>query len=401
MKFAFEKCVGMTIAYGAAILLGMAGSAQAANPVGVTDTEIKLGQNCPFSGPASAYGLICRAETAYFAMINEQGGINGRKINLIQYDDGYSPPKTVEVVRKLVEEDQVAFLFQTIGTAPNTAIRKYVNQKKVPDIWLGSGASGMVDPEHYPWSLPFQPSYRVEGAMYAAYLLANKPNAKVGIIYQNDDLGRDYVLGMKDGLGAKYDQMVVKSVSYEITDATIDSQMLDLKTSGADTVLNAATPKFSSMIIRKIADLDWHPLHIANSNASSVRPVLSSAGLDKSVGIMTAFYLKDATDPQWAEDPGMKAFLAWRVKYAPQSDLGDLTWVYGYNMAQAMTYVLNKAGNDLSRENVLKQALSLQEVSFDMLLPGVTVNTSPTDYRAVKLFRLFKFDGTKYELMKP
>lgn len=375
--------------------------ALAVNPPGVTDTEIKIGQNQPFSGPASAYGTIGKAEAAYFAMINDQGGIHGRKINLVQYDDGYSPPKTVEVIRKLVEQDEVAFLFQTIGTAPNAAIRKYINQKKVPDIWLGSGASIFVDPEHYPWSVPFQPSYRVEGAMYATWLLKHKPDARIGIIYQNDDLGRDYVAGMRDGLGAEFDRRVVKLVSYEISDPTIDSQIVDLKQSGVDTVVNGGTPKFSSMMIRKMAELDWHPLHIANSNASSVRPVLSTAGFDKAVGLITSFYLKDATDPQWAEDPGVKAFHAWRAKYAPESDAADLSWAYGYNMAQAMAYVLDKAGNDLSRENVLYQATHISNITFPMLLPGIMVNTSPTDYRAIKTMRMFRFDGQKYVLMDP
>jgi branched-chain amino acid transport system substrate-binding protein len=374
--------------------------ALAANPVGVTDTEIKVGSTQPFSGPASAYGNIGRAEAAYFAMVNEQGGINGRKVNLIQYDDGYSPPKSVEMVRRLVEDDQVAILFQTVGTAPNTAIRKYTNQKKVPNIWYGSGASALVDPEHYPWSIPFQPSYRVEGAMYGRYLLAHKPDAKVGIILQNDDLGRDYVAGLRDGLGDKADKMIVKTVSYEISDPTVDSQVVDLKQAGADTVINAATPKFSSMIIRKIADLDWHPLQFANSNGSSVRPVLSNAGFDKSVGVITGFYLKDATDPQWADDAGLKAFTAWRLKYAPESDPADLSWTYGYNMAQALAYVLKQAGNDLTRENILKQATSLHDMTFDMLLPGIAVNTSPTDYRAVKVMRMFQFDGKKYVLME-
>ena len=237
--------------------------------------------------------------------------------------------------------------------------------------------------------------------MYATWLLKHKPDARIGIIYQNDDLGRDYVAGMRDGLGAEFDRRVVKLVSYEISDPTIDSQIVDLKQSGADTVVNGGTPKFSSMIIRKMADLDWHPLHIANSNASSVRPVLSTAGFDKAVGLITSFYLKDATDPQWAEDPGVKAFHAWRAKYAPESDAADLSWAYGYNMAQAMAYVLDKAGNDLSRENVLYQATHISNVTFPMLLPGIMVNTSPTDYRAIKIMRMFRFDGQKYVLMDP
>ncbi len=246
--------------------------------VGVTSTEIKVGQSAPFSGPASVYGQISTAETDYFKMINEQGGINGRKINLIAIDDGYSPPKAMEAVRRLIEEDHVAILFQTIGTAPNMAIRKYVNQQKVPDIWLGSGASMFVtDPAAFPWSIPFQPSYRLEGQMYGKYILATKPKAKIGILYQNDDLGRDYVSGLKDGLGAKYDKMVVKTLSYEVADPTIDSQILQLQASGADLLYDASTPKFAAMSIRKVADIDWHPLHIIDSNGSGVKPALVSA----------------------------------------------------------------------------------------------------------------------------
>src|SRR6185437_12270319 len=249
-------------------------------------------------------------------------------------------PKTIEQVRRLVEQDQVAILLQTIGTAPNTAIRKYYNQKKVPDIWLGSGAPVFVDPKEYPWSIPFQPSYRLEGTMYAKYILKEKPNAKIGILYQNDDLGRDYVAGLKDGLGDKFDKMVVKSLSYEITDPTIDSQILELQASGADLLYDASTPKFSAMSIRKVFDLGWHPLHIIDSNGALVKPALQSAGFDKSVGVLTAAYLKDPTDPQWDDDPGMKDFQAWRAKYAPESDPANPVWAYGYSMAQAMVLVL-------------------------------------------------------------
>ena len=275
-------------------LIGFSGmAALAQTTVGVTATEIKVGQSAPFSGPASVYGQISTAESDYFKMINEQGGINGRKINLIALDDGYSPPKTVEVVRRLIEDEQVAILFQTIGTAPNAAIRKYVNAKKVPDIWLGSGASMFVtDPSAFPWSIPFQPSYRLEGQMYAKYILEHKPNAKIGILYQNDDLGRDYVTGLKDGLGAKFGSMVVKNLSYEVTDPTIDSQILQLQASGADLLYDASTPKFAGMSIRKVADIDWHPLHIIDSNGAGVKPALESAGFDKSVGVITAQYLE-------------------------------------------------------------------------------------------------------------
>jgi ABC-type branched-subunit amino acid transport system substrate-binding protein len=384
-----------------ALLLGLSGLAANAETPGITDTEIKIGQNAPFSGPASVYGQISTAETDYFKMINDQGGINGRKIVHIALDDGYSPPKSVEVVRRLIEEEQVAIMFQTIGTAPNVAIRKYINQKKVPDIWLGSGASIFVSTsKDFPWSIPFQPSYRLEGQMYAEYILKKLPNAKIGVLYQNDDLGRDYVAGLKDGLGDKYDKMVVKSLSYEVTDPTIDSQVLDLKSSGADVFFDASTPKFSAMTIRKTADLDWHPLHIIDSNGALVKPALTSAGLDKSVGVVTAQYLKDPTDPGWDNDPGMKEFQAWRAKYAPESDPANPVWVYGYTMAQALVVVLKQAGKDLTRESIMKAATNLPDTTtLPMVLPGIKISTSPTDYRAMKGMRLVQFDGTMYKLL--
>jgi len=384
-----------------ALLLSFAAPSAIAQSPGITDTEIKIGQNAPFSGPASVYGQISTAETAYFKMINEQGGINGRKIVHIALDDGYSPPKSVEVVRRLIEQEEVAILFQTIGTAPNVAIRKYVNQKKVPDIWLGSGASEFVsNTKDFPWSIPFQPSYRLEGQMYAKYILGHLPNAKIGVLYQNDDLGRDYVAGLKDGLGDKYDKMVLKTVSYEVSDPTIDSQVLELKASGADVFFDASTPKFSAMSIRKVADVDWHPLHIIDSNGSLVKPALTSAGLDKSVGVVTAQYLKDPTDPAWDDDAGMKEFQAWRTKYAPESDPANPVWAYGYTMAQALVVVLKQAGKDLTRESIMKAATNLPETTtLPMVLPGIKISTSPTDYRAMKGMRLVQFDGKMYKLL--
>ena len=366
---------------------------------GVTDSEIKIGQTAPFSGPASAYGKIATAEAAYIKMINEQGGVNGRKINLIQLDDSYSPPKTIEQTRKLVEQEQVAIMFQTIGTAPNTAIRKYLNQKKVPDIWLGSGASMFVDPKTYPWSIPFQPNYRIEGQMYGQFILKTKPDGKVCVLYQNDDLGRDYVAGLHDAFADKASKMIVKALSYEITDPTVDSQVIELQQAGCDVLVEATTPKFAALAIRKVTDLDWHPLHIVDSNGSTVKPVLQSVGFDKAVGIYTAFYLKDATDPQWENDPGMKAFYTWHEKYAAENEIADAATWYGYNMAEALVWVLKNAGNDLSRENIMKTATNMHDVSFTMLLPGVTVNTSPTDYRPLKTMRLARFDGKKYVLL--
>jgi ABC-type branched-subunit amino acid transport system substrate-binding protein len=386
-----------------ALLFGLStvcGHAATPTP-GITDTEIKIGQNAPFSGPASVYGQISTAETAYFKMINDQGGINGRTIVHIALDDGYSPPKAVEVVRRLIEEDQVAILFQTIGTASNAAIRKYVNQKKVPDIWLGSGASMFVSNiQDFPWSIPFQPSYKLEGEMYAKYILGTKPDAKIGILYQNDDLGRDYVAGLKQGLGDKFDKMVVATASYEVADPTIDSQVLQMQASGADVFVDASTPKFSAMSIRKVAEMNWHPVHIVDSNGALVRPALASAGFENSVGVITAQYLKDPTDPQWDDDPGMKEFQAWRAKYAPQSDPANPVWTYGYTMAQALVLVLKQAGKDLTRESIMKAATNLPDTTtLPLVLPGIKISSSPTDYRPMKSMRLVRFDGTMYRLL--
>jgi ABC-type branched-subunit amino acid transport system substrate-binding protein len=386
----------LALAFGLAAL-----SAKAADTPGVTATEIKIGQNAPFSGPASVYGQISTAESHYFQMINDQGGVNGRKINLIALDDAYSPPKAIEVVRKLVEDEQVAILFQTLGTASNVAIRKYVNSKKIPDIWIGSGASVFANSmKEFPWTIQFQPSYRVEGKMYGQYILKAHPNAKIGILYQNDDLGRDYVAGLRDGLGDKFDKMVIKNISYEITDPTIDSQILELKASGADVLFDASTPKFSAMSIRKCADIDWHPVHIIDSNGALVKPALESAGFAKSVGVISAQYLKDPTDPSWANDEGMKKFMAWRTKYAPEADLTNPVWYYGYTNAQALVAVLQLAGNDLSRDNIMNAATHLPNTTkLDMVLPGIEVSTSPTDYQAMKGMRLVQFDGTLYKLL--
>ena len=381
--------------------LGLATSAARADMPGVTATEIKIGQNAPFSGPASVYGQISTAESHYFQMINDQGGVNGRKINLIALDDAYSPPKAIEVIRKLVEDEQVAILFQTLGTASNVAIRKYVNSKKVPDIWIGSGASVFANSmKEFPWTIQFQPSYRVEGRMYGQYILKAHPNAKIGILYQNDDLGRDYIAGLRDGLGDKFDKMVIKNLSYEVTDPTIDSQILELKGSGADVLFEASTPKFAAMSIRKCADIDWHPVHIIDSNGALVKPALESAGFAKSVGVISAQYLKDPTDPSWAADEGMKKFMAWRAKYAPEADLTNPVWYYGYTNAQALVVVLQQAGNDLSRENIMAAATHLPNTTkLDMVLPGIEVSTSPTDYQAMKGMRLVQFDGTLYKLL--
>ncbi|HZP85573.1 MAG TPA: ABC transporter substrate-binding protein [Burkholderiales bacterium] len=363
---------------------------------GVTDTEIKLGQTMPYSGPASAYGTIGKAEVAYFKMINDQGGINGRKINLISLDDAYSPPRTVEQVRKLVEEEQVLALFQTLGTPTNTAIHKYLNVKKVPQLFVATGATKWGDPKNYPWTMGWQPSYQIEAKIYAKYILQSKPNAKIAVLYQNDDYGKDYLKGFKDGLGAKAASMIVSEVSYEVTDPTVDSQIVTLKSSGADVFFNITTPKFAAQAIRKAADIGWKPLHFLNNVSSSVGAVLLPAGLDKSVGLITALYAKDPTDPQWEKDAGMQHWREFMAKYLPGGDVNDGFNVFGYAAAQTMALVIKNCGDDLTRENLMKQAANLKEVVLDTLLPGIKLNTSSTDYFPIEQLQLARFDGKRW-----
>ena len=364
---------------------------------GVTATEIKIGQTMAYSGPASAYGVVGRVEAAYFKMINEQGGINGRKINLISLDDGYSPPKAVEQVRRLVEQDHVAFLFQCLGTPSNVAIRPYLNARKVPQLFSATGASLLGDPKHFPWTMGINPTYRTEGAIYAKHILATKPNAKIGILYQNDDLGRDYLNGMKDGLGEKNLGMIVKEVSYEVSEPTIDSQVVTLQGSGADVFLIAATPKFGAQAVRKSFDLGWKAVrYIVNVTASFT--ILKAAGLDKSHDLITASYAKDPTDKIWSNDGGVKQWIAFCQKYMSPSVMPDANAIYAYCVAQVMMQVLKQCGNDLSRENVMKQATSLKDVPASMFLPGITVNTSPDNYYPIRKMQLQRFDGENWKL---
>ncbi|HXV07602.1 MAG TPA: ABC transporter substrate-binding protein [Burkholderiales bacterium] len=365
---------------------------------GVTDTEIKLGQTMPYSGPASAYGAIGKAELAYFRMVNERGGINGRRVNLISLDDAYAPPRAVEQVRRLVEEDDVLALFQTLGTPTNTAFHKYVNVKKVPHLFLATGATKWGDPKHYPWTIGFQPAYQVEARIYARYILSNKPDAKIAVLYQNDDYGKDYVKGLRDGLGDKARSMIVAEVSYEVTDATVDSQIVTLKSSGADTFFNVTTPKFAAQAIRKAHDIGWKPLHIINNVASSVGAVLIPAGLDKSTGLITALYFKDPNDPQWAKDAGMQRWRDFMARYMPGADISDFNYVYGYGAAQLMTQVLAACGDDLTRENLMKQAISLRDMTLDVTLPGVKFSTGPNDYYLIEQLQMARFDGKRWVL---
>jgi branched-chain amino acid transport system substrate-binding protein len=379
-------------------LLGVVTAATAADTPGVTATEIKIGHTNPYSGPASAYGTIGKVEAAYFKMINEQGGINGRKINFISLDDGYSPPKTVEMVRRLVEQEQVAIVWQPLGTPSNSAIHKYLNQQKVPQLMVATGATKWGDPKNFPWTMGWQPTYQAEGHIYAQYVLKNVPNAKIGILYQNDDYGKDYVKGLKDGLGENAKKVIVMEQSYEVTDPTIDSQVVNLKNSGANVFFNVTTPKFASQAIKKAHDIGWKPLHLLNNVSASVGAVLKPAGLEASKDLITAQYLKDPTDPQWKTDQGYKDWLAFMKKYYPEGNTEDGFNVFGYTVAQGLVHVLKQCGNDLSRANIMKQAASIKDLSLPMLLPGIKVNTGPNDFYPIEQEQLAKFDGERWVL---
>jgi branched-chain amino acid transport system substrate-binding protein len=368
---------------------------------GASDTEIKIGQTAPFSGPASAYATIAKAQAAYMKMINDEGGINGRKINFIQYDDAYSPPKTVEQVRKLVESDEVLLTFQLIGTPPNAAVQKYLNIKKVPQLFAATGASRFSDPKNYPWTIGFNPSYFVEGRIYGQYILKNHPDAKVGILYQNDDLGKDYLNGIKSGLGDKASKMIVAEASYEVSDPTIDSQILKIKDAGATLFFSASTPKQAAQAIKKNAELNWHPIHILDINATSVGAVMKPAGLENSKGIISTNYGKDPLDPQWKDDAGMKKYFAFMAKYYPEGDKDSSFNSYGYSTAQLLVHVLKQCGDDLTRANVMKQATNLKNVALDLSLPGIVGNTTPDDYRVNKQMQMMKFNGERWELFGP
>jgi branched-chain amino acid transport system substrate-binding protein len=378
-----------------------AAMAQKKYDTGASDSEIKVGQTVPFSGPASAYATIGKAQAAYIKMINEQGGVNGRKINFIQYDDSYSPPKTVEQVRKLVEGDEVLLTFQLIGTPSNAAVQKYLNQKQVPQLFAATGAARFTDPKGFPWTMGFNPSYQTEGRIYGQFILQNYPNAKIGVLYQNDDLGKDYVIGLKDGLGAKAASMIVAETSYELTDPTIDSQIVKLKTLGADLLYDASTPKFAAQAIKKVADLGWKPVHILDINATSVGAVMQPAGLDNSKGVISVNYGKDPLDPAWKDDAGMKKFQAFMTKYYPDGDKTSSFNTYGYSTTQLLIEVLKQCGDDLTRANVMKQAAALKNVQLDLSLPGIVVNTTPTDYRVNKQLQMMKFNGERWEGFGP
>ena len=385
----------------ATVIAGLALSASAAlaqkkyDP-GASDTEIKIGNIMPYSGPASAYGTIGKAEAGYFKKINDEGGINGRKINFVSVDDGYSPPKAVEMARRLVEQDQVLLVFQSLGTPSNSAIHKYMNAKKVPQLFVATGASKWNDAKNFPWTMGWQPNYQTEAAIYAKHILQTKPDAKIAVLYQNDDYGKDLLKGFEDELGDKAKKMIVAKVSYETSDPTVDSQIVQLQGSGANVFLNVTTPKFAAMAIRKAYDIGWKPVHYVNNVGASIGAVLVPAGLEKSIGLISTAYLKDPLDSAWKDDKGMKDWYAFMAKYYPDGDLKDGGNVFGYAAAQTLVQVLKQCGDNLTRENVMKQAASLKDFQLAILLPGIKINTSPTDFAPIQAEQLIRFDGKQW-----
>jgi branched-chain amino acid transport system substrate-binding protein len=355
----------------------------------------------PYSGPASAYGVIGKEHAAFFGMINDRGGINGRKINFIGLDDGYSPPRTVEQTRKLVEEEGVAFMFQGLGTPTQTAVRPYLNAQGVPQLFVATGADKWGDPEHYHWKMGFIPSYRLEAAIFGKYLLKQKPDAKIGVLYQNDDFGKDYLIGLKQTLGERYGTMVVKEVSYEATDPTIDSQAIILQSSGVDVVVTAALPKFAAQLIRKLADLNWKPLHLVTYVSASIGGILFPAGLQNAVGVISTAWYKIASDPQWANDAGMMEWRAFMKAYMPNTDLSDGNYPSTYSVSRTLVQVLKQCGHDLSRENIMRQAGALHDLALPTALSGITVSTSSTNYHPIRSLRMTRFDGKSWELFGP
>ena len=371
--------------------------AQKKYDTGASDTEIKIGNIMPYSGPASAYGVIGKTEEAYFRKINAEGGINGRKINFISYDDAYSPPKTVEQARKLVESDEVLLIFNSLGTPPNTAIQKYMNQKKVPQLLVATGATKWNDPKDFPWTMGWQPNYQSESQIYAKYILKNYPNGKIAILYQNDDYGKDYVKGLKDGLGAKAASMIVIEDSYEVSEPTIDTHIVKIRATGADIFFNVTTPKFAAQAIKKNMEIGWKPVHFLNNVSASIGSVIKPAGFENSQDIISSQYLKDPTDAQWKDDAGMKAWNEFLDKYYPEANRADASVIFGYTVAQGLVQVLKQCGDNLTRENVMKQAASLKDLELGGLLPGIKVNTSATDFAPISQLQLIKFKGETWE----
>jgi branched-chain amino acid transport system substrate-binding protein len=372
-------------------------AARAANAPGVTDAEIKIGQTFPYSGPASGYGVIARAEAAYFKMINEKGGVNGRKLNLISLDDGYSPAKTVEQTRRLIEQEGVAFTFQSFGGFTNLAVRTYLNANKAPQLFVSAGADQIDDPDHFPWTIGFNPATSTEGRIYTKHILATKADAKIGVLYQNDQLGKTFLAGVRDALGDQHAGMLVKEVSYEVAEPTVDSQVVTLQGAGVDALIIAATSKPAAQAIRKVYDLGWTPERYLFFGAASIAGTLKPAGLEKSKGLITAGYLKDPTVPTWQDDPGFKEWAAFATKYMSPADVREGTAVYGFTTAATMVHVLEQCGDDLSRENILRQALAIKDLELPMLSPGIKINTSPDNYFLIRQLQLARFNGEMWE----
>ena len=393
-----KKMTLLVAAAAFSLLATQAAIAQKKYDTGASDTEIKIGNVEAYSGPVSAYGVIGKTEDAYFKMVNDQGGINGRKINFISYDDGYSPPKTVEQIRKLIESDEVFLVFNALGTPTQTAVQKYHNTKKVPQLFIASGASKWNDPKEFPWTMGFQPSYRVEARIFAKYILKSKPDAKVAVFYQNDDFGKDYVAGLKEVFGDKTSSILIAEESYETTEPSIDSHIVKLKGTGADVLVNISTPKFAAQAIKKMAEMEWKPMHVMTDVSISIGAVMKPAGFENCEGILSALYIKDASDPQWKDDVGMKKFMTFIDKYMPGANVADANLVYGYAAAQTMVQVLKQAGDDLTRENVMKQAASLKDFVPDTLLPGIKINTSPTDFGPIEQLQMMQFKNGQWVL---
>jgi len=392
-----KKLAVLSAAFGILAATSSGVLAQKKYDPGASDTEIKIGNIMPYSGPASAYGVIGKTEEAYFKKVNAEGGINGRKINFISYDDAYSPPKTVEQARKLVESDEVLLIFNPLGTPPNSAIQKYLNTKKVPQLFVATGATKWNDPKNFPWTMGWQPNYQSETQIYAKYILKNKPDAKVAILYQNDDYGKDYLKGFKDGLGAKAASMIVMEESYEVSEPTIDSHIVKLKSTGADVFINITTPKFAAQAIKKNAEIGWKPLHFLNNVSASIGSVIKPAGMENAQDIISSQYLKDPTDAQWKDDAGMKAWNEFLDKYYPEANRADASVMFGYTVAQGLVHVLKASGDNLTRENVMKQAASIKDLELGGLLPGIKVNTSATDFAPISSVQLIKFKGDTWE----
>ncbi len=395
----YRHCLTVAATVGIMAVVASPVAAQKKYDPGARDREIKIGNIMPYSGPLSAYGELGKTEAAYFRKVNAEGGVNGRSINFISYDDAYSPPKTVEQARKLVESDQVLLIFHSLGTPNNTAIQRYMNEKKVPQLFVATGATKWNDPQHFPWTMGWTPNYQSEARIYAEYLMKNHPQGKVGVLYQNDDSGKDYLKGLKDGLNGK--MPIVAEMPYETTDPTVDSQVINLKASGADIIFNAASSKSAAQAIKKIAELGWKPVHLLTSNSVSVGAVLKPAGLDNAKGVLSSQYLKDPTDPTWKDDAAYKEWSAFMDKYYPDGDKTSLGTVYGYVAAQTLVQVLKQCGDNLTRENVMEQAANLKDLEFGMLLPGIRINTSPNDFAPLKQMQMMRFNGESWELFGP